>query len=293
MSFKSGFISIIGRPNAGKSTLLNFILGEKLSIISSKPQTTRNVIRAVHNSDSCQMVFLDTPGIHEHKGLLNEYMVKEALSQIKDVDVILYIIDSSAGITREDKFIISELKKAKPPVVVAVNKIDSGTKETLLPIIDKLSKEYGFSEVYPLSAKKGDGVGELLNFIESKLPEGPKYFPDDEITDRPERFVASEMIREKVFNNTSDEVPYSVAITIDEFKDREKVVAIKASINVDRDSQKGIIIGKKGSMLKKIGTEARLDLENFLGCKVYLELFVRVQKNWTKSTKGLKDFGYE
>ncbi len=227
--------------------------------------------------------------------MLNEYMVKEALQYIKDVDTILYLIDGIQGITREDKFIIESLGSKKDSVVLVINKVDSIEKEKLLPLTEKFSKEFGFKEIIPMSARSGEGVDKLLTLLESRLPEGPKYFPEDSLTDVPERFIVAEIVREKIFNNTSDEIPYSVAVTIDEFKENEKkkIIAIKASINVDRDSQKGIIIGKKGVKLKKIGTDARGDIEKLLGSKVYLELFVRVQKNWTKNKRAMKDFGYE
>lgn len=295
MSFKSGFISIIGRPNAGKSTFLNYVLGEKISIISPKPQTTRNIIRGISTTETSQMIFIDTPGIHEHKGMLNEYMVKEALSYIKGVDTILYIIDGVEGVTREDKFIIESLGKSIDSVVLAVNKVDSIKKERLLPLTSHFAEDFGFKEIIPISAKTGEGIDKLLSLLESRLPEGPKYFPEDSLTDVPERFIVAEIIREKVFNKTSDEVPYSVAVAIEEFREnpKKKIITIKATINVDRDSQKGIIIGKKGAMLKGIGSEARRDIEKFLGSKVFLEIFVRVQKNWTKNTKSMKDFGYK
>lgn len=294
MSFKSGFVAIIGRPNVGKSTLLNAILGEKIAIVSAKPQTTRNRIRGIKNTENAQIVFLDTPGIHEAKGYLNEFMVKEAMAAIGDVDTIIYLVEATKKIEEDDKFIIENLKRIKQPVILCINKVDIVIKDNLLPLIDEYSKAYAFKEITPLSAIKGEGVEELLNIIIKTLPEGPKYFPEDILTDQPERFVAAEIIREKVFLLTKQEIPYSTAVVVERFKEnpQKKIVSISATINVERDSQKGIIIGKGGSMLKRIGTRARMDIERLLGTKVFLELFVRVQKDWTKDKKILKEFGY-
>lgn len=294
MSFKSGFVAIIGRPNVGKSTLLNAILGEKIAIVSAKPQTTRNRIRGIKSTENAQIVFLDTPGIHEAKGYLNEFMVKEALAAIGDVDTIIYLVEATKKIEEDDKFIIENLKRIKQPVILCINKVDIVIKDNLLPLIDEYSKAYAFKEITPLSAIKGEGVEELLNIIIKTLPEGPKYFPEDILTDQPERFVAAEIIREKVFLLTKQEIPYSTAVVVERFKEnpQKKIVSISATINVERDSQKGIIIGKGGSMLKRIGTRARMDIERLLGTKVFLELFVRVQKDWTKDKKILKEFGY-
>lgn len=290
--FRSGFVSIIGRPNAGKSTLLNAILGEKVSIVSEKPQTTRNVIRGVKNLPGCQIVFIDTPGIHKAKGLLNEFMVKEALSSLSGVDVILYMVDAGK-VTEDDEFIIEGLKNIKIPVFLAINKVDRVDKREVLPIIERFSKSYPFREIVPISALKGDGVDMLADLISKLLPEGPQYFPGDILTDQPERFIVSELIREQIFKFTSEEVPYSVAVTIDKFKEKKDIIEISATINVERDSQKGILIGKKGAMLKRIGTGARMEIEKLLGSRVFLELFVRVQKSWTKSIGALEDFGYK
>ncbi len=291
--FRSGFISIIGRPNAGKSTLLNAFLGEKISIVSEKPQTTRNVIRGVKNLKDCQIVFIDTPGIHRGRGLLNEFMVREALASIKDVDGILYIVEADRKPAEDDFFIINGLKKLNCPVILCINKVDKVNKLKLLPLIEEYLKLFPFKEIVPVSALKGDGVDLLAGLITGILPEGPKYFPDDVITDRPERFIASEIVREKVFLLTKKEVPYSVAVVIERFEDKGSLISISAVINVERDSQKGIIIGKGGQMLKEIGTEARKDMEKLLGTKVFLELFVRVQAEWTKSPGALKEFGYK
>ncbi|MBI5643050.1 MAG: GTPase Era [Deltaproteobacteria bacterium] len=294
MAFRSGFISIIGRPNAGKSTLLNAILGEKISIVSDKPQTTRNIIRGVKNLPECQIVFIDTPGIHKGRGLLNEYMVREALSALHDVDGILYLVEADKPVTRDDHFIMEGLKGLECPVILGVNKVDKVDKRQLLPLIQEFSKVFPFKEIVPVSALKADGVDTLIRLFSEILPEGPKYFPEDILTDQPERFVVAELIREKVFHLTKEEVPYSVAVVIERFEEKKggKLISISAAINVERDSQKGIIIGKGASMLKRIGKYARLDIEKLLGADVYLELFVRVQKEWTKSPGDLKEFGY-
>jgi GTP-binding protein Era len=295
MSFKSGFIAIIGRPNVGKSTLLNTLLGEKVAIVSEKPQTTRNRIRGVKNLEDAQIIFVDTPGIHRAKGLLNEYMVRQAMASLKDVDGVLYLVEATRGIDEVEEFIISSLKRFKTPVILAINKVDVSAKPRLLPLIEEYSKRFPFIEIVPISALNGDGVDLLTDILPGVLPEGPRYFPEDILTDQSERFVVSEIIREKVFIFTRQEVPYSAAVFVEEFKeDAEKnLVTIKAVINVERDSQKGIIIGKGGKMIKTIGSSARVDIERLLGVRVFLELFVRVQKEWTKNRRSLKEFGYK
>lgn len=292
MEFRSGFISIIGRPNAGKSTLLNGILGEKISIVSPKPQTTRNIIRGIKNLEGCQMVFIDTPGIHKGKGLLNEFMVREATSALRDVDAIVYLVEADRKISEDDRFIISSLKGAGCPIVLGINKIDKIDRREILPLIAEYSALLPFKEVVPISALTGDGVNLLVDILAALLPEGPKYFPDDVLTDVPERFIAAEIIREKVFRFTKEEVPYSVAVVIDKFHEKKEIISISATINVERESQKGIVIGKGGLMLKRIGTAAREDIERLLGSKVFLELFVKVQQEWTKKPGALKEFGY-
>ncbi len=294
MKFKSGFIAIIGRPNVGKSTFLNAVLGEKITIVSRRPQTTRNVIRGVKHLPGAQIVFIDTPGLHRATGPLNEFMVKSALGAFRDVDGILYVVEASREIREDDKFIINSLKKLDCPVILAVNKIDRVEKEILLPFIEGFTKLKKFHEVVPISALKNNGLNTVLSVISDLLPDGPEYFPPDFVTDQPERFIAAEMVREKVFKLTREEIPYSVAVEVEEFKERKDkaLVEIRAVINVERDSQKGIIIGKKGVMLKKIGSEARHDIENLLGVKVFLQLFVKVKKGWTRNARALKDFGY-
>ena len=293
MSSKSGFVSIIGRPNAGKSTLLNSILGEKVVIVSEKPQTTRNKIRGIKNMENAQIIFLDTPGIHKAKGHLNEFMVKEAMSALEDMDIIIYLVEATGKI-KDELFIIESLKRVRCPVLLGINKIDMVRKDSILPLMDEYSSLYPFREIIPLSARKGEGMDELFRCIVELLPEGPKYFTEDILTDQTERFVVAEIVREKVFKLTREEIPYSTAVIVERFKENpgKRIISISATINVERDSQKGIIIGKGGAMLKEIGTRARIDIERLLGTKVYLELFVRVRKDWTKDAKSLKEFGY-
>ncbi|RJP58551.1 MAG: GTPase Era [Deltaproteobacteria bacterium] len=294
MNFKSGFISIIGKTNVGKSTLLNYVLGEKIAIVSDKPQTTRNRILGIKNSPNAQMIFLDTPGIHKAKPQLNRYMVKEATKTYSDVDIILLLVQANTGIGDGDRFVIETLEKIKAPVVLVINKIDLVEKKSLLPLIDQFSKLYDFKSIIPISALSGQGVDQLIKEIKGLLPFGPKYFPEEMITDLPERFIVAEIIREKIFHLTSQEIPYSVAVVINDFKEREGVntIFIRAAIHVEKPSQKGILIGKKGGMLKRIGQLARIDIENLLDAKVYLELLVRVEKDWSKDIKALRKLGY-
>ena len=293
--FRSGFVSIIGRPNVGKSTLLNTILGEKISITTSKPQTTRNRITGVKNLPGAQIVFWDTPGIHKAKDLINRVMVKSAISTISEVDVILFMIEADSPSGAGDEFIIKLLKEAKKTVILLINKIDMVKKEQLLPIIDKISGKYDFKEIIPLSAKTGEGLDRLEEVIIKLLDEGPRFFPDDQITDLPERFLVSEMIREKIYSLLKEEVPYSTAVEIEEFVDKESknLVILKALIYVERDSQKRIIIGKNGSMLKEIGVQARKEIERLLGARVYLEIFVKVKTGWSSNVAMLKNMGIE
>jgi len=292
--FKSGFIAIAGRPNVGKSTLLNKILGEKLAITSSKPQTTRNRITGILNSDDAQMVFLDTPGIHRANTPLNRFMVKTATSTFSEVDLILLLIEADRGHNSDDDLIIENLRQAGAPVYLVINKIDRVDKLKLLPLIDRFRSLYDFREIVPVSAVTGDGVDRLLELIREALPEGPKYFPDDSFTDNSERFIAAEIVREKILMLTHKEIPYATAVTVEAFKeDGEKnLIRITATITVEKDSQKGILIGKGGKMLKEIGTQARIEMEKFFAAKIFLELFVRVRKDWTKDSKWLKEFGY-
>lgn len=293
--FRSGFVSIIGRPNVGKSTLLNRIVGEKVAITSDKPQTTRNRVHGISNRTGAQIVFIDTPGIHNPRSSLNRYMVDTALAATKGVDVIFFLVDAGTASAGRETQILDVLRDAEMPVILVLNKIDLMEKELLLRKISEFQAVYSFTETVPISALTGDGVDRLVDVASRYLPEGPRYFPEDILTDQPERFVAAEIVREKVFRLTRDEVPYSVAVIVESFKEREDggLISISATINVERDSQKGIIIGKRGEMLKRIGTEARKDLEQLLGCRIFLELFVRVRKDWSESRRMMKEFGYE
>ncbi|RLC07700.1 MAG: GTPase Era [Deltaproteobacteria bacterium] len=290
--FKSGFVTIAGAPNAGKSTLLNRVLGEKISITSRKAQTTRNRILGVVHRPSAQFIFLDTPGVHHAKDTLNVRMVDIALSAISDVDLILFLIDISAPDSDSEMIVVEKLKKQKKPVILAINKIDLVKKPVILTVTDKWADAYPFEAIVPVSAKHGDQTDALLGAMESVLPDGPPYFPTDVMTDMPERFIAAEMIREKVFRFTGQEIPYATAVTVDSFSENKKLVKIHASIHVERDSQKGIVIGKGGTKLKKIGEEARKEIERMVGTGVFLKLFVRVQKNWSRDTRALRKFGY-
>jgi GTP-binding protein Era len=292
--FKSGFIAIIGRPNVGKSTLLNGILGEKIAITSSKPQTTRNRITGILNRDDGQLVFLDTPGIHRPRTPLNRYMVKAATSTFGEVDLILFLIEADLRHDRDDDLILESIREAGVPVFLIINKIDRVEKSKLLPLIDRFHTLHDFQEIVPVCATSGDGVDRLVDLIREALPEGPKYFPDDLFTDNSERFIAAEIVREKILLLTHREIPYATAVTVEAFKEDEEKnrIRITATITVEKDSQKGILIGKGGKMLKEIGTQARIEMEKFFAAKIFLELFVRVRKDWTKDAKWLKEFGY-
>lgn len=293
--FKSGFVSIIGRPNVGKSTLLNLILGEKISITTKKPQTTRNRITGIKNLPSAQIVFWDTPGIHKARDILNKMMVKTALSTISEVDVIFFMIDADKRSGQGDNFILSLLETVKIPVILVINKIDLVEKGMLLPLIETMSRKYPFKEIVPISSKTGEGLDRLMSVVVESINEGPRYFPDDIVTDMPERFIVSEIIREKILQRLHEEVPYLTAVEIEKFdepQDRD-VIIIHALIIVERDSQKGIIVGKGGKMIKTIGTLARKDMESLLGTKVYLELFVKVKSGWSRSAQSLRDLGID
>lgn len=292
--FHSGFVAIIGRPNVGKSTLLNSLVGEKIAITSPKPQTTRNKILGIQNLDNAQVVFVDTPGIHQARSPLNRYMVDQARAACLDVDIILWLVEANRPVDK-DPMIPQLLEKSKRPVLLVINKIDTVPKEQLLPIIDAYRQICPFASILPLSALKGDGVDRLMTEIPSLLPEGPQYFPEDQLTDMPERFIVAEMIREQILMRTKDEVPYGVAVLVERFQENpvRNMIGIDAVINVERDSQKKIIVGKGGTMIRQIGQSARKEIERLLGIKVHLELFVRVQKNWTQSGRMMKEFGYE
>lgn len=291
----SGFAAIVGRPNVGKSTLTNGLIGEKIAIMSDRPQTTRNKIMCILNTENAQIMFLDTPGIHKPHHKLGEYMVRTAESTLKEVDVILFVIDVSEKRGAGENYILELLQKVKTPVILVANKIDKlQDKSKLFNIINEYTALYNFAAVVPVSALEDKEFPGLVEEITKHLPEGPDYFPDDMITDQPERVIAAEMIREKVLLSTRDEVPHSIAVEVDEFKVRENEdVYIRATIFVERDSQKGIVIGAKGSLLKKIGQQARRDIEALLGCKVFLELWVKVKADWRNKDKALKQFGYK
>ena len=289
-NFKSGFIAIIGRPNVGKSTLMNCLLGEKISIISDKPQTTRNRIRGILTRPDAQLVFIDTPGIHKPLHKMNEIMVNMALGTYNEVDVIMLLVEATDKPGGGDRFIIDSLAKVRTPVLLVINKVDLIAKERLLPLMQQYSTLYSFAEIIPVSALKQD-LGGLVDALLTRMPAGPKYFPDDQLTDQPERFVVSELIREKIFELTKEEIPYSTAVMIDQVKEEPGLTRIEATIFVDRDSQKGIVIGKNGALLKEIGTRARLDAEKLLGVKVFLQLWVKVKKGWRDDNRMLKNVG--
>ena len=294
MNFKSAFIAIIGPPNVGKSTLLNRILGTKLAIVSAKPQTTRNRIIGVYHGECFQMIFMDTPGIHKTKTALHESMVKAALASFHEVDIMLLLIQLNRHDDPEINPITATLKQIKKPCVLAINKIDSGPKEHLLPIIDHYSKVYPFEAIIPISALKGDGVGMLLSELKSRLRPSPRLFPQDMKTDQQAPFLVSEIIREKIYSHTTKELPYSSAVTVDKIQEipGRNLLSISARIHVETDSQKGILIGQGGRMIKAIGRSARLELEKLFGMRVYLGLMVRVEKNWSKDPKALRRLGY-
>ena len=293
--FKSGFVSLIGRPNVGKSTLLNFLLGEKIAIISPKPQTTRNRILGIKNLTAGQIVFLDTPGIHRSRTGLNRAMVKVALATLQEVDVVCFLIEADRPDNDENDLILEDLERVGKPVILIINKIDLVPRGNLLPIMARYSQLRSFEQIIPVSALKGDGVDILDAELLKILPEGPKFFPEDMITDLPERFLVAEFIREKVIQLTRDEIPHSAAVEVEEFKEREEknLVVIKATIQVERESQKGILIGEKGRMLKEIGRLAREEIEAFLGARVFLELWVKVEKNWRDDPRALRRLGYQ
>ena len=293
-SFKSGFVAIVGRPNVGKSTFMNYVLGQKIAIMSDKAQTTRNKIQGVYTKDNAQIVFLDTPGIHKPKHELGEFMVKSAYSALKEVDAVLFMVNVSEKRGPGDDFIIEKLKGIKTPIFLVLNKIDLVTPEVLLERVESYKDALDFAGVFPISVLQGNNVNELMEALIEALPEGPQYYPADQITDHPEYFVVSELIREKILQLTQEEIPHSVAVTVDKMqKDEFDKVHVYANIIVERKSQKGIIIGKGGLLLKEIGTRARRDIQQLLGNKVYLELWVKVEKDWRKRKSNLQEYGYK
>jgi len=294
MAFKAGFISILGRPNVGKSTLFNRILGDKIAIVTEKPQTTRNRILGIKNVEGGQFIFLDTPGLHEGRSELNQRMVRTAIASGNDADILLFIIEASSPLVEKDRQMIKSLKGSNGTPFLAINKIDLVKRETLLPIIDQYQRLHPFYKIIPVSAITGEGVDILLDEILEVLPESPPYFPDDMITDQTERFLVSEIIREKVVQQSYQEIPYSTAVTIEEFKEHPErnLVVIKGTIHVERNSQKKILIGKGGQKLRKIGETARKEIEAFLESRVFLELWVNMEKDWTHDPRALNWLGY-
>ena len=295
MKFRSGFVTIIGRPNVGKSTLLNRLTGEKVAIMSDKPQTTRNTIKTVVTREDCQIVFIDTPGIHKPKNRLGEYMVSVAEETLNEVDIVLFLVeatDSQPG--AGDMYIAEQLKNLKTSVFLVINKIDLVNKEQILAVISSFKSLLDFESIIPVSAAGNDGMDILLGEITKVLPEGPKYFPDDMLTDQPEKLIVAELIREKILSLISEEVPHGVGVEIIAFKEREgqSIIDIQANIYCEKDSHKGILIGREGKMLKKIGSQARVEIESLLGTRVFLELWVKVKPDWRNSQNMLKTLGY-
>lgn len=293
-SFKSGFVTLIGRPNVGKSTLMNQLIGMKIAITSSKPQTTRNRIQTVYTGEKGQIIFLDTPGIHKAKNKLGEYMVTVAERTLNEVDVILWLVESTTFIGAGERHIAEQLSKTNTPVVLVINKIDTVKKEEILTFIDAYKDICKFEDIVPVSAINGENTDELLDTIFKHLPEGPMYYDEDTITDQPERQIVAELIREKALRRLDDEIPHGIAVAIDSMKTRQhgRIVDIDATIVCERDSHKGIIIGKQGSMLKAIGTDARIEIENLLDIKVNLKIWVKVKKDWRDSDFLMKNYGY-
>ncbi len=292
--FRSGYIAIVGAPNAGKSTLLNQLLKQKISITAPKPQTTRNRVTGILSRADCQIIFIDTPGICKAVDEFNRAMVETSLSTLSESDVVLLVVEQEAD-RFVNEFILDNLRRIATPVILLINKIDTlGNKGLLLPLMESWRKRFDFRAIIPISAIKGDGTGEVLAEVTELLPAGPRYYPEDYVTDQPERFFVAELIREKIFHLVRQEIPYAVAVLVEKFSEipEKNLIEIEAAINVERESQKGIIIGKGGRMLKEIGKQARLEIETLLGCHIYLGLFVRVQKNWRKDPRALQEFGY-
>ncbi|MFD0958644.1 GTPase Era [Paenibacillus chungangensis] len=292
-SFRSGFVAIVGRPNVGKSTLMNHVIGQKIAIMSDKPQTTRNKIHGVYTTDELQIVFLDTPGIHKPQSKLGNYMNQSAESALKEVEAVMFLIDASEGLGGGDRYIMEQLKSVNTPVFLVMNKIDKIQPEQLLPLITQYKDLYPFAEIVPISALQGNNVNTLLEQLSRYLPEGPQYYPADQVTDHPEQFVCAELVREKILHLTREEIPHSIAVTIEDMRVQDNgVVYIGAVIFVERDSQKGIIIGKRGELLKEVGKGARQDIEALLGSRVFLELWVKVKKDWRNQERVLRDMGF-
>ena len=291
-NYKSGFVTLIGRPNVGKSTLMNHLIGQKISITSNKPQTTRNCIQTVLTTEEGQIVFVDTPGIHKAKNKLGEYMVNVAKRTLREVDVVLWLVEPSTHIGPGDDHIAEQLSKARVPVVLVINKIDMVKKEDVFPIIEAYNELMDFDDIVPVSARSGLNTDELVKVIMKYLPYGPQYYDEDTVTDQPEKQIVAELIREKALHSLNEEIPHGIAVAIDQMKYRRKIVDIDATIICEKDSHKGIIIGKQGAMLKKIGSTARYEIERMLDCKVNLQLWVKVKKDWRDSDFLVKNFGY-
>lgn len=292
-TFKSGFIAIIGRPNVGKSTFMNKVIGQKIAIMSDKPQTTRHKIQGVLTEEDNQMVFIDTPGIHKPKHKLGDFMVNLAENTLNEVDAILFMINAEEGYGKGDQYILDRLQKVNSPVYLLINKIDLVHPDDLFPLIDQYKDKYDFQEIIPISALQGNNINRLLEILKRNLPEGPQYYPSDQVTDHPERFLMGELIREKVLELTREEIPHSIAVVIEHIEQRDSdTLFIQATIITERKTQKGILIGKQGSMLKSIGKKARQDIENLLGTKVFLELWVKVKKDWRNRQQQLQEYGF-
>lgn len=293
-TFKSGFVAVVGRPNVGKSTLINALIGDKIVIVSDKAQTTRNRIICVYTDEEKQIVFMDTPGIHKPKHKLGEFMVDAAIESLKEIEAVLFVVAGNEKRGPGDNFILEQLKKVKVPVFLVINKIDTLEREDILKTIVTYQEAYPFAGIIPISAKEKDNLDEVLKVLTEVLPEGPQYFPEDMITDQPERLIIADIVREKILLKTRDEVPHAIAVDVDEMKTRDDgMTYIRATIYCERDSQKGIIIGKRGAMLREIGGEARADIERLLATKVYLDLWVKVKKDWRNKSGMLSELGYK
>ena len=292
MPFKSGFIAIVGRPNAGKSTLVNTLVGQKVAIVSPKPQTTRNRIQGILNRDDAQIVLIDTPGLHKAENALSRQMMDEAQQALDGVDILCLIVDAAAGIRAADKFSLEWVRRFKGPVFLLLNKIDQLKKPVLLPLIDHYRQQFEFAEIFPVSALTGEGTAQVTDAWMAHLPEAPPYFPPDQFTDQPERFLAAEIIREKAILSTREEVPYAIAVLLDSFEEKPSLLRIRATLYVEREGQKGILIGKRGETMKKIGTEARKELESILGTRIFLELFVKVQPQWRQNASIVRQLDW-
>ncbi|MGB8495900.1 MAG: GTPase Era [Candidatus Acidiferrum sp.] len=289
---RAGFVAIVGRPNAGKSTLLNRFVGQKVAIVTSKPQTTRNRIQGIVTQPQGQVVFIDTPGVHEADSALNRQMMREVAAALEGIDVLLLMVDAIRALPHEDALLLEKAKRFEGKTILALNKIDRIPKPKLLPLMDAFSKAFPFAALMPISALRGDGCEELLEEVFKNLPEGEPFFPEDQITDQPERFLASEIIREKAIQLTYHEVPHALAVIVDKFEETPKILRIEVTMHVERDSQKKILIGHKGNMLKRIGTQARKELESLLGTKIYLGLFVKVMPNWRENPMQVRELNW-